>query len=138
MRTLLSIALVLCLAACVHGQSSIDSEVRNSFLSLSAFECSVVAADPKETARLFTLGLNAGRQFLEFVQSNKDVYDKMLTPKIAILWNMTSGPSPDFILGQIYADRTQEMYKDFSSDAEVWNAKKANLYRTKNCALIGK
>lgn len=84
------------------------------------------------------LGLNAGREFIAYAQAHADTYAKDLHPHVAVLWNLTSGPSPDFILGQIYADRVDEVYKAYSSDEALWKIKKENMYREKNCALLGK
>ena len=138
MRAIVLATLVLCPAAVAHAQSKFDAQVKNSFLALSAFECSIVATDPKEIERLFTLGLSAGRQFLQFAQSDRDTHGKALGEKIAVLWHLKPGPTADFILGRIYDDLTREIYKDFTSDERLWNMKKEALYRTKNCALLGK
>ncbi|WP_221192006.1 hypothetical protein [Microbulbifer rhizosphaerae] len=107
-------------------------------MTLSAFECAVVAPNDAEAERLFMLGLKVGRGFIAYVQTHQETYAKDFKPKVAILWNMTSGPSPDFILGQIYANRADDVYENFSSDEELWKMKKQNMYREKNCALLGK
>lgn len=120
------------------ADSSIDAQVKNAFLTLSTFECAVVSPDDKETERLFMLGLKAGRDFIEFARANPEIYRTSLSPKVPFLWNMTSGPTPDFILGQIYAGRVHEVYKEFSRDEELWKVKKQNMYHSKNCALLGK
>ncbi len=121
-----------------YAGPSLDQQIKNSYLTLSAFECSAVSPDEKEAERLFLVGLNSGREFIAYANAHKKNYLKDLKPKVAILWNMTGGPSPDFILGQIYADRVEEVYKEFTTDKELWKLKKSNMYHEKNCALLGK
>jgi len=41
-------------------------------------------------------------------------------------------------VGQLYADRVNNIYKDFTTDKELWAMKKQGHYREKNCSLIGK
>jgi hypothetical protein len=137
MRYAFTICLLLT-SAVAHAESSVDLHIRNSYLTLSAFECAAVATNDKEHERLFLLGLKAGRDFISYVQANPTTYAKDFHPKVAVLWNMTSGPSPDFILGQIYVDRVDEMYKDFDLDEQLWKMRKDKKYRDKNCALLGK
>ena len=137
MRIPILVALLLSNATALADPKT-DAQIKDSFLTLSAFECAVVSPNDKETERLFILGLNAGREFIAYAQSHKDSYLKDLRPKVAILWNMTSGPSPDFILGQIYANRADEIYKEYSPDEGLWKMKKQNMYHSKNCALLGK
>jgi len=61
--------------------------------------------------------------------------------KVAILWNLTSGPTPDFILGQIYSSQAEGVYTVFRINkikSEFWAGEKRNMYREKNCAFLGK
>jgi len=117
---------LLLASSVARAESAVELQIRNSFLALSAFECSAVAPNDKEHERLFLLGLKAGRDFISYVQANPKTYAEDFHPKVAVLWNMTSGPSPDFILGQIYADRVDEMYKDYDLDEKVWKVRKDN------------
>lgn len=117
---------------------SIENQKKNAFLVLSAFECAIVSSNEEEAIRLFNLGLNAGRDFIKFANEDIELYRKKLQSKVPLLWNMTIGPTPDFILGQIYANRAEHVYEDFSSDEELWKLKKENMFHDKNCALLGK
>lgn len=137
MRTYV-VVFCLSLTSICFADPATKNQIKNSFLTLSAFECSAIAPNDKEAERLFMLGLNAGRDFIAFAQTHSDRYAKDLHPHVAILWNMISGPSPDFILGQIYADRVNEVYKEHSSDKALWKIKTEKMYRDKNCALLGK
>lgn len=133
----LAFALVFGATTRAHAQPNVDVQVTNSYLALSAFECSVVATDPKEQERLFFVGLKAGREFLDFSQRNPDVAKNALSPKVAMLWHLMPGPSTDFVLGRIFQERQTEIYKDYSLDEELWKLKRQNMYRQKNCALLG-
>jgi hypothetical protein len=54
-----------------------------------------------------------------------------------MLFGTTSGQTADFILGQIYASRAQDVIRDFSSNDDL-RIKKEALYLQKNCALLGR
>lgn len=133
----LAFALVFGATTSAHAQPNVDAQVRNSYLALSAFECSVVATDPKEQERLFLVGLKAGREFIDFARRNPDVYKTSLRSEVAMLWNLKSGPSTDFTLGRIYEHRLREMYKDFSPDEKLWELRRDAMYREKNCQFVG-
>jgi hypothetical protein len=136
MKATFLIAFVLIGTSTVHAESNIELQKKNAFLTLSAFECAVVSPNEKETERLFTLGLKVGRDFIQFAQANTDLYLKTIKPQVPMLWNWIAGPSPDFILGQIYADREHDVYKEFSLDNELWKIKKQNMYNAKNCVFL--
>jgi hypothetical protein len=119
-----------------QAQSQIDEEVRLSQLTLSAFECSVLASDKKEAQRLFDIGLGAGRAFLDGLSKLTGDEDKAVSENTAILWNMVAGPTHDFILGQVYSDRIEEIYKYHDGDNKAWALKQEQMFRQKNCALI--
>jgi hypothetical protein len=53
-----------------------------------------------------------------------------------MLWNITSGPTTDFLLGQVYAQLEADIYKKFDSDDKLWKLIKDNMFREKNCALL--
>lgn len=136
MRALLLICFILLPNTIAYAESNVDKQIKNAFLTLSAFECAVVSPNDKEAERLFTIGLNVGRDFIQFVQSNPDLYLKTIRSQVPILWSLTSGPTQDFILGRIYAAMEDKIYKEFSPDEELWKIKKQNMYQTKNCALL--
>ena len=138
MRTSLLIVAAFLIASTARAEPNAETQKKNSFLALSAFECAVVSPNDKEAERLFMLGYKAGKEFLQFVQTDTDLYLKTMKSQIPLLWNLMAGPTPDFILGRVYADREHEIYKEFSPDNELWKLKKQNMYRTKNCALLGK
>ena len=110
-----------------------------AFLTLGAFECSVMATDESEIERLFLLGYEVGKEFINFVRQDPDRYSQTIKTRVPLLWNLYGGPSPDFILGQIYADRVNSIYDDhWNSDQEVWRSTRERLYEERNCRLPGK
>ena len=117
------------------AQTAGEALTKQSFLSVSAFQCAVVATDAKEKDRLFTLGLKSGRDFIETAKNKPDLYAKVRS-QIPMLWTMTGGPTTDFILGQVYAQFEADIYKKFDSDEKLWKVIKDNMYREKNCALL--
>lgn len=137
MRIASIIGFMLLGSTAAQAGSEVDRQIKRSFLVPSAFECAVVSPNDKERERLFMLGLKAGRDFIRFVQDNTDLYRKNMSDHVPMLWNLIRGPTPDFILGRVYADREREIYKEFSSDDALWNIKKRNMYDAKNCALLG-
>jgi len=61
---------------------------------------------------------------------------------VATLWRgVAGGPSIDFSLGRVYEFMLQQVYKGYTKeyirDNKLWQVKKEELYREKNCALIG-
>jgi hypothetical protein len=75
-----------------------DDLVRLSKLSLSAFECSVVATDKKEEARLFEVGLTSGRKFLEGMNRLEPAELQKVEREVALIWLSKDSPSKDFLL----------------------------------------
>ena len=124
------------------ADTELEDQINNSYLALSAFECSDLAPDDEEAERLFLLGLNAGRQFLAYRGLNWDTYIDLIAPKVSDLWNLTSGPSDDFILGQIYLQVFNEraMFEGVTTleEIELWDLARSDRYRDKNCSFLGK
>ena len=123
------------------ADTELEDQINNSYLALSAFECSELAPDDEEAERLFLLGLNAGRQFLAYRGLNWDTHTDLIAPKVSDLWNfLTYGPSDDFILGQIYVQVFNEMYEGVTTleDIELWRLTKSDRYRDKNCSFLEK
>lgn len=139
MRTAARIIVVLTLLSGAGGrafaQSAEEVLIKQSVLAVSAFQCAVVANDPKQHERLFTLGLKNGRDFIETSKKKPELYAKVHS-RVPILWNLTSGPTTDFILGRVYAALEAEIYKEWTSDEALWTVIEDNMFREKNCALL--
>ncbi len=91
MRKMYIVALISCLvlsftSAQVNAQSHVDEELRLSKLTVSAFECSIVAPDQNESQRLFDIGFAAGQKFLDGLSNFTNEGAKRLNENIAVLW----------------------------------------------------
>lgn len=129
--------------------------VSDGLLAWSAFECSTYAdiagERPKEHERLFLLGYESGKRFLEAVlRSEIPEKEVRSTVPMGLLGN-AQGPTVDFRLGRIYAVSTQEAYDKvvkhddvgldlpvakWRMDKELQKSIAANEYRKQNCALL--
>ena len=107
----LYLLIFLFLNSICYADPNVDEYVRKSYLVISAFDCAIVAPNVKEAERLFTIDLESGREFIEFARGKADVIAKAPW-QLALL----SGPTTDFILGQLYAMRVAHIHKDFSSN----------------------
>ena len=142
MRTF-CIGLFLLYGTTAYADDILEIQKKNSFLTLSAFECSAVSPNKEEQLRLFNLGLQAGRDFIRFWEAHPDSRES-LGPKTPMLWKLVRGPTPDFILGQVYRGRVDEVYKEMPHDGEpqlrmeLWDSIQAKMYQEKNCAFLGK
>ncbi len=122
----------------VRAQSQVDEEIRLSQLTISAFECSIVAPDPTESQRLFDIGFAAGQKFLDGLSNVRNGEEKQLKENIAVLWigKGLAGRTQDFVLGQVYSEIEAYTYKDFLDDKKSWTLKEDQMFAHKNCALI--
>ena len=134
---LIIVVIVICadFSEGVRAQSHVDEEIKLSQLTISAFECSVLAVDEKENKRLFDIGFEAGKTFLDGLQSFTDEENNNVSYHIAVLWNFVAGPNHDFIL--IYEGRTIDVLRGVvQGDAKTTDIRKAQEFQEKNCALI--
>jgi hypothetical protein len=139
MKTPRSIGLLLpVISVAVAAGGTSEEHEKQALLTLSAFECSAVAPTESEVQRLFMLGYKAGHEFIEYAGRNQDRYNELIRPNVPILWNTTSGPTPDFVLGRIYSFMVDDVYDNYVADEKQWKMKKDTMYRKKNCALLGK
>ena len=107
-------------------------------LTVSAFECSIVAPDQTELQRLFDIGFEAGRKFLDGLSNVRNEEEKRLKENIAVLWisKGVAGRTHDFVLGQVYSEIEAYTCKDFLDDKKSWTLKEEQVFAHKNCALI--
>src|SRR5208283_4509209 len=143
MRSMYFVALISCLvlsltSSHVSAQSNIDEDIRLSKLTVSAFECSIVAPDQTESQRLFDIGFAAGQKFLDGLSNVRNGEEKQLKENIAVLWigKGLAGRTHDFVLGQVYSEIEAYTYKDFLDDKKSWKLKEDQIFAHKNCALI--
>jgi hypothetical protein len=106
-----------------------------SFLMWAAFRCSAFAqlsANQSEEARLFTVGLQAGREFLTAWQNGRVTDEDMHKRVPAIVIGLLKGPNPEFVLGRIFQEASD------TASASVGNNSSNALYQyvSANCAII--
>ncbi|CUJ46620.1 Uncharacterised protein [Achromobacter sp. 2789STDY5608633] len=149
MRTLLApLALTLLLGASAQAAEE-DSSARAARGNAvwAAFDCSVLAEHLKNTpeqTRLFNYGLAQGRQFIKDMQAKRiNPTDIDSTVPMGVL-NSLSGPSPDFMLGRIYASASESTLRDVFSlggqwlDAAAQRTRAASKFASQNCNLVGR
>jgi hypothetical protein len=104
----------------------------------SAFKCSVYASmfqDWKEQQRLFQIGLNAGRDFVEGMKSRTDP-----NPLVGGMLAFVRGVSTDFMVGSMYDSETTKALDEIPVEQRVDPAEEKtqaeNIYRQSNCSSI--
>jgi hypothetical protein len=102
----------------VHAQS--DELVLLSTHTFSAFRCSLLASEEKVSARLFGIGVETGRRFLEAWSKLTEKEQKAASDKILLLWRWSQGPTTDFVLGSVYEQIRADVRKlyDLHEDVE--------------------
>jgi hypothetical protein len=157
---LLSSTFLAFISTCVSvvAQPIIQEQVRLSKLTLSAFECSLLADHAKEAHRLLEVGFTAGRSFLSGISNLTKAERVRLSGQLDPLWHQvwdgTSqsvvakapmddlgqslwGPTTDFILGRVYSERSAWVAKligDAGTDERTRNSKKASMYSELKCS----
>lgn len=113
-------------------------------VSWSAFECSSLASvmnDNKEQDRLFSLGYQQGKAFIEAIQKNqvelKDRNEQVPTGFLLLL----QGPTPDFVLGRAFESAQENALKDVITPTSITSKDlQATLARSKftkqNCSVL--
>lgn len=115
--------------------------------AFSAFQCSSWASkndDQKEAERLFTFGYEQGKKFIGALGAQK-IKQEDISSEVPIgVTMLLYGPSPDFMLGNIYSAAQEEALKDVFKTGDDFNADEVqkivagNKFRDGNCQLIGK
>ena len=106
----------------------------------SAFQCSTFAemsGDKKEQARLFLVGLEAGRDFLEALKSGQ-ISDDAMSKEVPVGVTLAlQGPSPDFILGRIFENAVGALeISQWAKDDGLKKTKAQTEYGKHNCVFI--
>lgn len=114
-------------------------------LAWSAFKCSTLAEmsdNRAEQERLFMLGYDRGRGVLLALQAGQ-IDEQAVRDQAPIGFTMSaSGPSVDFMLGNIFASASGFAFDDVtretnnSLDRELRQIIAGNMYRSSNCALL--
>ena len=95
----------------------LERQIRNAFLTLSAFECAIVAPNAQESERLFDIGLKSGRDFYAFTKSDRNRLETAIKSKVQfpLEWYLFTrdtelqfAPGADFVLGRLFAGQVQQ------------------------------
>lgn len=128
-------AYIFLVSGIATAESKEEQLIRQSFFSISAFECAVLSNNDEDHKRLFNLGIENGREFIAAMKSSPETYQKTRN-KVAMLLILYGGPTTDFTLGRIYSDRESEIYKKFDMNEDLWKSIKSRMFLEKNCAFI--
>ena len=119
----------------------------------SAFQCGTYAEmsdNVKEQARLFNLGLSAGREVLDAIQKGQ-IPPEVVSKEVPVLVALSlQGPSIDFIIGNIFAHAMGDAFDDivktengvtlgpsqWINDNELRKSKAQTKYLQGNCVLL--
>ncbi len=148
MRTLsMPIALAILLGTTAQAADDSSARAARGNAVWAAFDCSALAAHLKnapEQGRLFTYGLAQGRQFINDIQAQRiSPADIDATVPVGVLNNL-EGPTPDFMLGRIYAAASEFALRDVYNLNGQWldsagqRMRASAKFSSQNCSLLGR
>lgn len=151
----LTLALLIgCGAAADSSNAAQPVSADSARLAWSAFECSQYAnmiGDKAQEERLFKVGLDAGRSFIDALKANRISKDDIYSKAPVALMAVVSGPSTEFTLGRLYqsalTDAADRIIKhdnsnipmpiqDWIVDPELIKIKAGGQFSAKNCSLL--
>lgn len=144
-RLIIPLLVALLFALPVYAETSLEYAKIGQKV-FPAFQCSIAAEHAKKPdaqKRLFFLGLESGRVFLEALQQGK-VKREDISKTVAIAVTMRlKGPSIDFMLGRVWENATDYYYEKLTencdscvSDDGLKRMKGENNYREQNCEFL--
>lgn len=136
---------VLAFAGTANAETSKEL-AEKSRLAWSALSCSALASTaekPQEAERLFRLGYEAAKTFMNAAFAKKiDKADIESTMPMVMGFSMY-GPSVDFMIGRVWEKAVEDAHKKVHFDDagafrpnEVWKDYAASEFRDRNCQLI--
>lgn len=149
-----AIAGLVTLLSAIAPTNATDDKATLARVMWGAFQCSTFAEmskNEKEQTRLFSVGLKAGREFIEAASKNQispDAFRSQVPIGVSML---LGGPSTDFMIGRIFANAMQDAYdsivkKDRNGfllpidswvrDDQLIRTIASNKYQTGNCSLV--
>jgi hypothetical protein len=135
-----AIAVLAILPTQTWGQTSTQYALMGKKL-WAAFACAATAdvtGEEAEENRLFKIGYEQGKTFIDAVQSGK-VEQKDLNNEVplTVLFGL-KGPSADFILGRIWEAVIDEVTKDIldTNDKALQKVVARRKYSQMNCSLM--
>ncbi|MDO8401471.1 MAG: hypothetical protein Q7T45_27055 [Bradyrhizobium sp.] len=134
------------------AQSAVE-KARQARTMWSAFQCGIYAemsGERQEQARLFVVGIKAGRDFIDAINKNQ-IPPEVAKREVPIGVNLVfGGPTPDFILGRIFESASNDAFDDvvkkdngialenskWIMDSELRKAKAKTQYLKGNCVIV--
>jgi hypothetical protein len=132
------------LAACITVLNAADEKALLGRIMWSAFQCSAfaeLAENKNEQERLYLVGLNAGRTFLEAMKAGQ-ISEQAVKAEVPInVLQRLEGPSNEFVIGKIHAAATGHAYDEIvKRKTGIWGPTQKqearSAYTNKNCVLI--
>ena len=132
------------LAACITVSNAVDEKALLGHIMWSAFECSALAElaeNKSEQERLYLVGLNAGRTFLEAMKAGQ-ISQQALNEAVPInVLQRLEGPDNEFVIGKIHAAATGHTRDEIvKRKRSMWGATQKQEARSdygyRNCFLI--
>ena len=132
------------LAACITDLNAADEKALLGRIMWSAFQCSAyaeLAENKNEQERLYLVGLNAGRTFLEAMKAGQ-ISEQAAKAEVPInVLQRLEGPSNEFVIGKIHAAATGHAHDEIAKKKRgIWAPTKKQdarfVYTYRNCVLI--
>jgi len=132
------------LAACITVLNAADEKALLGRIMWSAFQCSAfaeLAENKNEQERLYLVGLNAGRTFLEAMKAGQ-ISEQAVNAEVPInVLQRLAGPSIESVIGKIHAAATGYAYDEIvKRKTGIWGPTQKqearSAYTNKNCVLI--
>ncbi|MFC4170861.1 hypothetical protein ACFOYU_02140 [Microvirga sp. GCM10011540] len=132
---------LLALSSPAVAQTSEDY-ARIGLKSHSVWSCSILARyveDIPEAERLFTLGYDLGKTFVEAIKAGKVAREDLGKYPQIMFSDLVEGPSTDFILGRMYEvviKRTAKEAFDTTKTSEELKEKASGMSQRQNCSFM--
>jgi hypothetical protein len=132
------------LAACITVSNAADEKALLGHVMWSAFHCSKyaeLADDKNEQERLYLVGLNAGRTFLDAMKAGQ-LTQQALNESVPInVLQRIEGPDNEFVIGKIHAAATASANDEIvKRKTSIWGPTQKQearyAYTYHNCILI--
>ncbi|AMN43365.1 hypothetical protein [Rhodoplanes sp. Z2-YC6860] len=132
------------LAACTTVSNAADEKALLGHIMWSAFECSAyaeLAEEKTEQERLYLVGLNAGRTFLEAMKAGQ-IPEQAVNEAVPInVLQRLKGPSNEMVIGKIHAAATGSARDEIvKQKRSMWGSTQKqearSTYANRNCILI--
>jgi hypothetical protein len=104
-----------------------------TFTSFVCVNLASIAGKNAEAERLYDLGLEKGRTYIEAAFDGK--LTEKNNAKSPIVWNSLSGPTVDFVLGRAYQVAQSEARRKLNLEHMKLSAR--DVFHEMNCGLIG-